>query len=102
MNNFVIRLKRSSAICVTVMVVASLTSAQFLVAQDMEDTQPVTLHDKFAEIGKRVPDFGGMFVNQSESTLYVYLLHFDPITMQQVDNLIPDVLGSDAVQVAGL
>src|SRR5215472_15776249 len=39
----------------------------------LAEAAPQTINDLFADIGKAVPAFGGMFVDESKDTLYVYM-----------------------------
>ena len=53
-----------------------------------------TINDIFAEVGSRVPGFGGMFVDEDKDTLYVYLVPGEIGDVAQVDQAITDVFGS--------
>jgi hypothetical protein len=58
-------------------------------------TTVITVNDLFAEVGKRVPAFGGMFVDEERDTLYVYMAPGQPGDMTELDRAITDVFGSD-------
>ena len=54
-----------------------------------------TINDLFAEIGMRVPEFGGMYVDPEKDTLYVYAVNAGPDFVPRLDKAITDVLGPD-------
>jgi hypothetical protein len=63
--------------------------------QDQPSQQPavITINDLFAEIGRRVPAFGGMFVDEDKDTLYVYMVPGQPGDAGTLDQAITEVLG---------
>ena len=52
-----------------------------------------TADDVFSEVGRRVPVFGGMFVDESKDTLYVYSLNTEPAVVSRLDKAITEVFG---------
>ncbi len=62
--------------------------------QSSQASTVTTINDIFAEVGRRVPGFGGMFVDEDKDTLYVYLVPGEVGDVPQVDQAITDVFGS--------
>jgi hypothetical protein len=54
---------------------------------------PATVLDAFAQIGTRVPAFGGMFVDEGRDTVYVFLVPGQTGTVAEVDEAMSDVFG---------
>jgi hypothetical protein len=54
-----------------------------------------TVNDLLAEIGRRAPGFGGIFVDEEKDTLYVYDAGGLPDFAAVVDKAITDVLGTN-------
>lgn len=69
--------------------------ASYLAAQS---TTPTTLDDLFAEVGRRVPAFGGMFVDEGKNTLYVYMVPGQPGDLVTLNQAVIDVFGSNRPQ----
>src|ERR1700691_735964 len=63
--------------------------------QDHQDKElmAIPVHELFAEIGRRVPAFGGMFVGEDKDTLYAYMVPWQAGDAPAVDKAITDVLG---------
>ena len=55
-----------------------------------------TINDLFAEIGREVPEFGGMYVDAERDTLYVYAVNAGPNFVPRLTKAMTDVLGSGA------
>ena len=72
---------------------AALPCAQ---GQDWPKPEPkvITVDDLFAEVGRKVPAFGGLFVDEERDTLYVYIAPGQPGDKAALDQAIKDVFGS--------
>jgi hypothetical protein len=55
----------------------------------------VTANDVFAEVGRRVPGFGGMWVDEDRDTLYIYMLPGGQSRAADLNKSITEVLGSN-------
>jgi len=55
---------------------------------------PKNINDVVAQIGDRVPAFGGMFVDESQDTLYVYVVPGQSGNVAEIDQALSDVLGT--------
>ena len=65
------RLARSWATLVLAITMAFALSCDQTTAQ--QETKPQTLDDLFADVARRVPEFGGMFLSKNEQKLHVFL-----------------------------
>jgi hypothetical protein len=54
----------------------------------------MTINDLFAEVGRRAPAFGGMFVDEARDTLYAYMVPGQPGDNAALDQAITDVFGT--------
>jgi len=54
-----------------------------------------TVLDAFAQVGTRVPAFGGMFVDEGRDTVYVFLVPGQTGTIADVDQAMSDVFGAN-------
>ncbi len=61
--------------------------------QYQQDQESMSIHELFAEVGRRVPAFGGMFVDEAKDTLYVYMVPGQAGDALTVDRAITEVLG---------
>lgn len=57
--------------------------------------RPLSIHDVFAAIGERVPAFGGMFIDEDQDTLYVYVVPGEAGDLAQLQQSIDDFFPSD-------
>src|SRR3974377_1030947 len=67
------------------------------VAQDGQN-QPApaaTIDDVFAEVGSRIPAFGGIFVDDEKDTLYVYMVPGEAGDLPTLDRAITAVVGDE-------
>src|SRR5215472_8282288 len=76
-----------------VVVFALLPSAQNVLRAQSDQAEHFTANDIFAEIGRRVPEFGGMFVDEDKDTLFVYQTPSRPSRVDDLNRAISDVLG---------
>src|SRR5271165_703659 len=64
-------------------------------AQGEDQPTAVTTNDILAEVGARIPEFGGMFVDEENDTLYVYAVGGGQELAASFDAAITAVLGRD-------
>jgi len=57
-------------------------------------SEPVTIDDLYAEVGKRVPAFGGLFVDDANDTLYALMVPSLAGDAASLDTAITEVLGT--------
>ena len=57
-------------------------------------SQP-SINDLFVQIGNIIPDFGGMYVDPDQDTLYVYMVGGQQGDLSQLDQVLTNVLGAD-------
>jgi hypothetical protein len=63
---------------------------------------PQTLDDRFADVARAVPEFGGMFLSPNEQKLRVYLTRVAPDRVAAVQKAIVDVFGPAAIPKGGI
>jgi hypothetical protein len=87
----------SAAALALVILSGGRNSGQRVAAQDQPAAAgPITPNDVFAEIGRRVPEFGGIFVDEERhDTLDIYVLSEGPDLAANLDRAITEVLGPD-------
>jgi len=77
-------------------------SAREVPAQNQPSVRSLTANDIFAELGRTVPEFGGMFIDEaSRDTLDVYVLDDSPGMMERLDaaiNAVPELASARAAQ----
>ncbi len=61
-----------------------------------------TLDDLFAEVARRVPAFGGMFLSEDEQTLQVYLTDLRPPIVAAAQAAIAAVFGTQRIPLGGI
>jgi hypothetical protein len=62
----------------------------------IEQLSVVSLHDSFAQIGSKVPAFGGAFVDSDKDTVFAYMVPGQAGTAAELRSAIREVLGSAA------
>ena len=64
-------------------------------AKEPSGEQPTvtTINDVFAQVGRKAPGFGGMFIDEEKDKLYVYMVDAGPESSAIVDKAINDVFG---------
>jgi hypothetical protein len=78
-----------------IVVVILLIAPPRAIAQEPSDqsSPTTTIDDLFAEVGTRVPAFGGLFVDDAQDTLYVYMVPGQAGDAAGLDQALTDVLG---------
>jgi hypothetical protein len=61
-----------------------------------------TIDDLFAEVARRVPGFGGMFLSDDETILQVYLTDLNPLVITAARAAIAAVFGAQRIPQAGI
>ena len=70
-------MSRCSPLALVCLVLWSLSMTMAAYCQDQPPEKPtgvMTIDDLFAQVGSRVPAFGGMFVDEKSDTLYLYMV----------------------------
>jgi hypothetical protein len=79
-------------------VMAPVAYSQVPNSQGAQQTMIPDADDLFAEVGARVPAFGGMFVNEDKNTLYVYIVPGQPGDIDSLEEAVTDVFGPQQQQ----
>jgi hypothetical protein len=86
--------KIAGKVLLLALLVAPQLQAQSLSPADFSPA-PRTINDLLADIGRVVPAFGGMFVDEPSDTLYAYLVPGEPGDKGRLDQAITEVLGGN-------
>lgn len=57
---------------------------------------PLTINDRFVQLGDTVQGFGGMYVDPEKDTLYLWVVPGQQLAAAQMKQAVSDVFGSDA------
>lgn len=79
-----------------------LTTASLSEHTFLSQPQSLTMDDLFSDVAKLVPDFGGMFLSDSEQVLQVYLLNPSPRKLRAAERAIARVFGRQTIPRGGL
>jgi len=82
-------------IFVLALVAFLISSAGQHAAWSQEQPAFTTIHDAFAQVGMRVPAFGGMFVDEKKDTVFVYMVAGQPGDVADLDRAITAVFGAN-------